>query len=116
MNKMSKQTDVITYYIEGPDWERSVEVDTDIFDTQPAQLFEAASRAIEEEIKASDKFNLGAILIVRKTKKAQNEALVNAYICLNNISEPELAEDLRKNFKAQSGHDLAIDEIGYTEQ
>jgi hypothetical protein len=42
--------------------------------------------------------------------------LVNSYICLNNIGQQILAEDLRKNFKNQTGQDLAKDEKGYTEQ
>lgn len=123
MDKMSKQTGTATYYIEGPDWARSVEIDTDVFDTFSAQLFEAASQAIEKEIKESDNFNLGAILLVRKGKKATDkELLVNAYICLNNIGKFQLAETLRENFKEQTkkddqpGQDLADDEIGYSEQ
>lgn len=115
MNKM-KQTAFATYYIEGPDWERSVEIDTEVFDTPASQLFEAASQAIEKEIIESDNFNLGAILIVRKSKKQEKEMLVNAYICLNNVGKYELAENLRKNFKAETGQDLAVDEIGYSEQ
>lgn len=115
MNKM-KQTGLATYYIEGPDWERSVEIDTEVFDTFPSQLFEAASQAMEKEIAESDNFNLGAILIVKKGKKPEKELLVNAYICLNNIGKSELAENLRKSFREETGQDLAVDEIGYSEE
>jgi hypothetical protein len=115
-NKMSKQTGIATYLVEGPDWERAVEINTEVFDTLPAQLFEAASQAIEQEISGSNNFNLGAIVIVKKGKGSAKEFLVNAYICLNNASKYQLAENLRKSFKEQSGQDLAIDEIGYSEQ
>jgi hypothetical protein len=115
MDKMSKQTGII-YHVEGTDWERAVQIDTTIFDTPSAQLFEAASQAVEKEIIESENFNLGAILIVKKNKKTTKEFLVNAYICLNNIAKYDLAESLRKNYKAETGQDLATDEIGYSEQ
>jgi hypothetical protein len=116
MSRMSSKTKTITYYVEGPDWSQSVSLDTEIFETEEEQIFEAASRAIEKEITTSENFNLGAIIIVKKSKKAQKEILVNSYICLNNVGHQRLAEDLRKNFMKQTGQDLAKDENGYTEQ
>ena len=116
MSKMGAKTNTISYYVEGPDWEQTVTLDTEIFETEEEQLFEAASRAIEKEIANSDNFNLGPIIIVKKSKRSQKESLVNSYICLNNIGQQILAEDLRKNFKNQTGQDLANDQKGYTEQ
>ena len=116
MSNMNKQAATTTYYIEGPDWSRTVDIDTEVFDSFRAQLFEAASEAIEKEIEESDNFNLGAIVIVKKNKKNEKELLVNAYICLNNVGKHELAENLRKSFKEQTGQDLAVDEVGYSEQ
>jgi hypothetical protein len=116
MDKMSSKTNVINYYVEGPDWSQTVEIDTDIFNDKRSQLFEAGSRAIELEMKKTENFNLGAILIVKPTKKSQKEALVNAYICLLNVGQYAMAENLRTNFKKSSGQDLGIDQIGYTEE
>ena len=116
MEKMSKLTGMATYYVEGPNWTRKVDIDTDVFDTFESQLFEAASQAIEKEIAESTNFDLGAILIVKKNKKAEKELLVNAYICLNNLGKYQLAETLRKNYKEQTGQDLAADKIGYSEE
>jgi len=116
MEKMSKQTGMATYYVEGPNWSRKVDIDTEVFDTFEAQLFEAGSQAVEKEMGESDNFDLGAILIIKKNKKSAKELLVNAYICLNNVGKFQLAETLRKNFKEQTGQDLAVDEIGYSEE
>lgn len=113
---MSSKTKTITYYVEGPDWEQTVSLDTEIFETEEEQIFEAASRAIEKEMSTSENFNLGPIIIVKKSKKAQKEILVNSYICLNNVGQQRLAEDLRKNFMKSTGQDLSKDEHGYTEQ
>jgi hypothetical protein len=115
MNNMSSKTKTVSYYVEGPDWGQNVTLDTDAFDTENAQVLEAGTRAIEQEMKKTDDFNIGALLIVKKGKKAKGEKLVNAYICLNNAAQYSLAEDLRKNFKAQTGQDLAID-AGISEQ
>jgi hypothetical protein len=40
---------------------------------------------------------------------------VNAYLCLNNAAQYSLAQDLRKNYKAQTGNDLAVDDMGMSE-
>lgn len=100
---------MVSYYVEGPDWSQNVSLDSDAFDTENVQIIEAGTRAIEQEMKKTENFNIGALLIVKKGKKVKGEKLVNAYICLNNAAQYELAEDLRKNFKAQTGQDLAID-------
>lgn len=112
---MSSKTKTVSYYVEGPDWDQNVTLDINAFDTENAQLFEAGTRAIEQEMKKTDNFNIGALLLVKKNKKSKTEKLVNAYVCLNNAAQYELAEDLRKNFKAQTGQDLAID-AGISEQ
>jgi hypothetical protein len=106
---MSSKTKMVSYYVEGPDWSQNVSLDSDAFDTENVQIIEAGTRAIEQEMKKTENFNIGALLIVKKGKKVKGEKLVNAYICLNNAAQYELAEDLRKNFKAQTGQDLAID-------
>lgn len=112
---MSSKTKTVTYYVEGPDWEHAVNVDPEIFDTENSQIFEAAAQAIEKEMKSPDNFNIGALLIVKKSKKSQKEKLVNAYIALNNAAQYTVAEDLRKNFLKQTGQDLAKDEGGIAE-
>lgn len=113
---MSSKTKTLTYYVEGPDWEQVVHVNPDAFDTLPAQLFEAATKAIEQELKTPDTFNIGALLIVKKSKKSKVENLVNSYICLNNAAQYSVAEDLRKNFKEKTGQDLAADETGISQE
>ena len=113
MKKMSKPK-LKTFYVEGPDWEQNVAVDPEICSDERAQLFEAATVAIEKQIKSADTLNVGAILLVRTSKKAKKEAMVNAYICLINAGQHALAENLRINFKSQSGNDLAMDENGYS--
>lgn len=113
---MSSKTKTISYYVEGPNWAQTVELDIEIFDTPPSQIFEAGARAIEQEIEKSDNFNLGAVLIVKKNKKAKAELLVNSYICLINAAQYKLAEELRANYKKESGQDLAKDEQGFSEE
>jgi hypothetical protein len=115
MSNMKSQTKTVTYYVEGPDWVQPVSIDTDIFDTESSQLFEACARAIEQEMKKPTTFNIGALLIVKKTKNSRKEKLVSAYISLNNAAQYSLAEDLRKNFLKESGQDLAKDDSGISE-
>jgi hypothetical protein len=58
--------------------------------------------------------DLGPLVIVKK-ERSKKEALVNSFICLNNISKYKLAEELRVNYLEKSGgQDLAVDEEGYT--
>lgn len=113
---MSAKTKKVTYYVEGPDWTQVVQIDPAAFDTPDAQIFEAGTVAIEQELKTPDTFNVGALLIVKKSKKARTERLVNSYICLNNAAQYSIAEDLRKNFKAQTGQDIAKDDSGISNE
>lgn len=113
MNKMKKEK-LTTYYVEGPDWEHTVSIDHEIFETESEQLFEAATRALEMQITSTKTFNVGAVILVRKSKTAKKEAMVNAYICLCNMGNYKLAESLRTNFKKETGQDLAADENGYS--
>ena len=115
MSKMGSKTKMVNYNVEGPDWTHSVSLDAEIFETEQEQLFEAATRAIEKEMKSPDTFNIGALLIVRKGKSTKNDKLVNSYICLNNAGLYHLAEDLRKNFKKQTGQDIATDTTGISD-
>jgi len=39
--------------------------------------------------------------------------MINAYLCLVNVGQYQLAEDLRANFKKETGNDLAEDKMGY---
>jgi hypothetical protein len=48
MKKMSKPK-AMTFYVEGPDWEQSVSVDPTVCEDERAQLFEAATRAVETQ-------------------------------------------------------------------
>jgi hypothetical protein len=112
--KNMTQNDHVTFYIEGPDWANEVEIDTSIFDTEAAQLFEAGTKAIEKQMEKSDEVNFGAILLVKKGKKTAKEAMVNSYICLNNANQFALAEKLRATFKESTGQDLSVDEKGYS--
>lgn len=109
---MSK-TKMMSFYTEGPDWSHTVSIDPEIFDDERAQLIEAASLGVQKQMKEDD-FNLGAIVIVKKSKSSKKEALVNAYLCLVNLGQYDLAENLRKNFKQSSGQDLAEDKTGYS--
>jgi len=103
----------IEYHVEGPDWMHSVKIDPEIFEFDKDQYIEAASRAIELQMKV-ETINLGPIVIVRKGK-SKKEAMVNSFICLNNISQFKVAQMLRKNFMKQSnGQDLAMDNDGFT--
>jgi hypothetical protein len=111
---MSNKTKIMSFYVEGPDWAHSVSLDPELFDDERAQLFEAASLALEKQIKENEDMNLGAIIIVKKSKAAKKEAFVNAYLCLVNIGHYKLAEELRTNFKKESGNDLAEDKMGYS--
>ena len=103
----------ITYKVEGPDWNTEVELDTEVFETEAEQLFEAGTRAIENTLRESAEMNIGAIILIKR-QKSTREAMVNAYICLNNAGQHVLAERLRENFKNSSGQDLAVDEVGYS--
>ncbi len=113
MPKMKKEK-LMTFYVEGPDWEHSVTIDPTIFEEEKEQLFEAATLALEKQIKVTQVFNVGPVILVRKSKTSKKEALVNAYSCLNNMGQYALAENLRSNFKSASGQDLAADETGYS--
>lgn len=113
MSNMTKEKK-ITYHVEGPDWDIDVELDTEIYESERDQLFEAGTRAIELTLKENDKMTIGAVLIVKK-QKTSKEALVNAYICLNNAAQYQMAENLRETFKKTSGgQDLALDQEGYS--
>lgn len=113
MNRSMNKQKMLNFYVEGPDWSHTVSVDPEVFDDERSQIIEAASAGVEKQINA-DEFNLGAIVIVKKTKSTKKEALVNAYICLINVGRYKLAENLRQNFKKSSGQDLAEDKIGYS--
>lgn len=122
----------MNFYVEGPDWEQSVSIDPELFENERDQLIEAGTLAIEKQIRATpskeggtlgaekktltiqdtEVFNLGAILLVKKSKTAKKEAMVNAYICLINAGQYKLAEMLRVDFKKASGQDLAQDTNG----
>jgi len=112
MSNMTKEKK-ITYTVEGPDWIASVEIDSEVFETEGEQLFEAGTRAIEKQMTESKELNIGPILLIKK-HRSPKEAMVNAYICLNNAAQYKLAEELRENFKKSSGQDLAVDETGYS--
>jgi hypothetical protein len=103
-----------TFFVEGPNWETEVMVDTVIHDDERSQLIEAATLAIEQKIDREEDLQLGAVILVRKTKKSSKEAMVNAYICLVNAAQYKMAENLRKNFKKESGTDLATDQNGFS--
>lgn len=113
MRKMSK-TKMMTFYVEGPDWGHNVSLDPELFDDERSQMFEAATLAIEKQMRESEELNLGAILLVKRSKTAKKEAMVNAFLCLVNIGQYVLAENLRENFKKSSGQDLAEDKHGYS--
>jgi hypothetical protein len=103
-----------TFFVEGPNWETEVMVDTVIHDDERSQLIEAATLAIEQKIDREEDLQLGAVILVRKTKKSSKEAMVNAYICLVNAAQYKMAENLRKNFQKESGTDLATDQNGFS--
>lgn len=104
---------MMSFYVEGPDWSHSVSLNPELFEDERNQYIEAASLAIEKQLETDD-MNLGAIIIVKRSKASKKEVLVNAYLCLVNVAQYELAEDLRANFKKSSGQDLAEDKIGYS--
>jgi hypothetical protein len=103
-----------TFFVEGPNWETEVMVDTVIHDGERSQLIEAATLAIEQKIDREEDLQLGAIILVKKSKKSSKEAMVNAYICLVNAAQYKMAENLRNNFKKESGTDLATDQNGFS--
>ena len=103
-----------TFFVEGPNWETEIMVDTVIHEDERSQLIEAATLAIEQKIDREEDLQLGAVILVKKTKKSSKEAMVNAYICLVNAAQYKMAENLRKNFKKESGTDLATDQNGFS--
>ena len=111
---METPTHDVFFNVQGTDWSYDLEIDTSIFETPREQYLEAASRGIEIQLETNEKLNLGPIIIVKK-KGSKKEALVNSYICLNNVSQYALAETLRENYKKQSnGQDLALDDVGFS--
>lgn len=104
----------MNFYIEGPDWEQSVSLDPELFIEERDRLIEAGTLAIEKQIKEHESLNLGAILLIKRTKSSKKEAMVNAYICLINAGQYKLAETLRNDFKKSSGQDLAEDKTGFS--
>lgn len=103
----------VTFYVEGVDWTQEIDVDVEIFESPRELYLEAASRGLEEQMKVQ-KLNLGPVILVRK-KGGKKEALVNSFMCLNNISQYELAQELRAAYmKKSDGQDLALDEQGYS--
>jgi hypothetical protein len=113
MNEMSK-TKTMNFYVEGPDWTQTVSLDPEFLTIERDRLIEAATLGIEKQIKNSEEMNLGAILLVRRSKTAKKEAMVNSYLCLVNAGHYKLAETLRKDFKKSSGQDLAEDKNGFS--
>ena len=103
-----------TFYVEGPNWDAEVMVDTVIHDDERSQLIEAATLAIEQKIDREEDLQLGAVILVKKAKKSSKEAMVNSYICLVNAAQYKMAENLRNNFKKESGNDLATDQNGFS--
>jgi len=102
------------FSVSGVDWKTTVEVDENIFDEIGEQYIEAASKAIERTI-SKKVISIGPVVEVKKIVEKKS-ALVNSYICLNNIGKYSQAEELRKNFMEFSGgQDLAVDEKGYGE-
>ena len=101
-----------TFTVEGPDWRREVEVNSDIYTDEIETFIEAGTLGIESEWKARSEIKLGPIVIVKKKKGNSKEAMVNAYKCLINASQFKLAEKLRGEYKDQTGQDLALDETG----
>lgn len=112
---ISKTPEKISRFsVSGIDWRATVELDECIFDELGEQYIEAASRAIERTM-VKKEISIGPVVEVKKIKN-KKAALVNTYICLNNIGKYNQAEELRQNFMEFSGgQDLAVDEKGYGE-
>lgn len=119
---MKKLSDTSKYFAEknnkfsvsGLGWRTTVIIDETIFDEPGKQYIEAASIALEKLI-AKKNIELGPVVEVKRLK-TNTSALVNSYICLNNIGRYSDASILRKNFMEFSGgQDLAVDEKGYGE-
>lgn len=110
---MSK-TKIMNFYVEGPDWTQTVSLDPELLETERDRLIEAATLGIEKQIKVAEELNLGAIILVRRSKTAKKEAMVNSYLCLVNAGHYKLAENLRKDFKKSSGQDLSEDKNGFS--
>jgi len=104
-----------TFYAEGVDWKETVSVDADIFVSDPDQLFEAATSAIEINIeKYGNKFKLGPMVQIKEKTGKKRTALVNSYICLNNAAKYALADRLCSAFKKAEGQDLSVDDTGFS--
>jgi hypothetical protein len=100
------------YYVEGPDWKIKVQVNTLKHVDVASRLFEAGSSAIKNQLENCD-LNLGAVVLIRPDTPDGEEFIVNSFICLLRAGEDKLAMKLRKKFKASTGLDLAVDDIGY---
>ncbi len=111
---MSNKTKTMNFYVEGPDWVQNVSVDPELLESERDRLIEAATLGIEKQIEKAESLNIGAILLVKRSKTSKKEAMVNAYLCLVNAGHYKLAETLREDFKKNSGQDLAQDTNGFS--
>jgi hypothetical protein len=112
---ISKTEEKISKFsVSGIDWRTTIEIDEGVFDEIGEQYIEAASRAIERTM-IKKKISIGPVVEVKKLNNKKS-ALVNTYICLNNIGKYSQAEELRRGFMEFSGgQDLAVDKKGYGE-
>jgi len=108
-----KNINETTYYVEGPNWEATVSVDTDINTEEKFQLLEAGTLAIEKRLSTGKDIQFGPILLIRRASRTAKEAQVNTYLCLINAAQYKAAEDLRSNYKKSSGEDLSLDQNGF---
>lgn len=112
---MTHRTTFTTFYVEGPNWKETVEVDSDMFSDDGQRVLEAATQAIEVSSKAlKSKFKLGPMVQVKEKGGKERTALVNTYTCLSNAGKHSLAQRLNVKFMDSEGQDLSSDEIGFS--
>ncbi len=115
---MTKESTSTTFTVRGPQWSETVTVDESDFSDDRSKYIEVATRGIEAQWKDVDvKFRLGPVVEVKKSRSTAS-VLVNSYWALLNSSIPlaqDRAETIRTNYKTETGQDLKLDTVGFTE-
>jgi len=108
-----------TFTVRGPQWSEIVVIDESDFPDDRSKYMEIATRGMESQWKSSEsKFKLGPVVEVKQKSKNSKSVLVNTYWGLLNSSIPlaqSRAETIRENYKTETGQDLQLDTIGFTE-
>lgn len=116
---MMTKASTSTFTVRGPQWTETVVIDESDFADDRSKYIEIATRGMESQWKTSEsKFRLGPVVEVKQKSRNGKSVLVNTYWGLLNSSIPlaqSRAEMIRENYKAETGQDLQLDTVGFTE-